>query len=82
MDRAPQYQSSPARMVFQFAAGGELHTGWVSLDALSAIAGHQITTEEQATVAYLHRWRHVHAAALGLRAQGMLVPFVQRADVT
>lgn len=80
MNRNARYQPDPPRVVFEFAADGKAHIGRVSLDALTAMSG-IVVTAEQAVATYEKHWRWIHAAALGLRAEGKDCPFVQRDDV-
>jgi len=81
MDSNAQYRVNPPRVVFEFKAGDRAHTGWVSIDALAAIAGSPVTSEATALNAYQGQWRFVHATALGLLAQGEERPFIRRSDV-
>jgi hypothetical protein len=81
MDLSARYCNDPARVIFRFAASGQLHIGWVSVHALAALADCTISSEEGAIAAYRSTWRKVHAVALGLRATGQSIPFVQREDV-
>jgi hypothetical protein len=81
MDSNAQYRINPARVVFEFTAGNHSRTAWISIDALAAMAGSPISSEEQALDAYRSQWRFVHAAALGLLAEGQERPFIRRTDV-
>lgn len=81
MDWHPEYRLDPPRIAFRFAASGQSHAGSISLDALAALAGIPVHNAEEATLAYFNHWRHVHSAALGLRAKGQKLPFVSREDV-
>jgi hypothetical protein len=81
MDFQAQYRTNPRRVVFEFVADAEMHMGAVTLDALAGLSGAEVIGEEQAIAAYQRWWRHIHAAALGLRARGHRSPFVQREDV-
>jgi hypothetical protein len=81
MDIKAQYRINPAHVVFEIAVNGERRTAWVSMDALAALAGCLVISEEQAIAAYRGHWRVIHAAALGLYARGQVRPFVRREDV-
>jgi hypothetical protein len=83
MDTQARYEEHTRRVVFAFAAAGALHPGWVTVEALAALAltRGEVLPQPQPVAAYQKYWRDVHAAALGLRAQGQAFPVVEIADV-
>lgn len=81
MDPAAQFDDGSNCVVFAFAAGGKLHPGSVTLEALAGLARSELAPGADAVAAYQTYWHTVHSAALALRAEGRLFPVVQLLDV-
>jgi hypothetical protein len=81
MDLRAQYQEDSEQVLFHISTGGERRFCRVTFEALAVLSRGEVTTMAQAIAAYQSRWRHVHAAALGLHAQGQTSPLVQSPDV-